>query len=433
MVIIMKKSSKHSWMSGFMAGILIISLILSCTGCASSQSAAAPTSAVESAPITAQPVESTEVPVETAAPSSSVEVPEPSYPVKAPPAEPAAAASPAPTSGSTHEVPQATKGLPSIAKIDEKTIVEIGSDVVYNFRNKTYAGCGLDGTVRPFEMYYGIYAETKGSKLTYRAYSHVKDVKPVSATITRNTSGTTRRLQISTTDTTIDLVNQSNGAFTIAVKFSTGYTCYVTAYVNDKEAWLTDIAKNCDAEIVQEIAYDRADALQAFAAKWGVTPENSLGVTVKDIAYPTYAGRGPKYRCDTELWAALAHDIVPDDTLGDTVKLTLLHDWMTANLSYPVGHRWRDHGNAGPFCVAHLDYRYDRSGRRPDERHWLCLFHGNSGSCHPYDFCDSDRRYLRTDQDHSPFRGQRGIPGAAYISSGTAPNRPHGGRNVPVR
>ena len=331
----MEKRGKHFSLTGMIAGILAAGIVLSCAGCSSAQDTMGGAPLIESAPVTAQPTETVgapdeifEAPLEPVEPSSVIEMAAPSRPGETPSAEPAAAAEP---SANVAETTQAGKGLPSLKDIGPDTVVDTGTWTAYDFRTSTYTGLGLDGTVRPFEMYYGIYAEVNGSKVTYRAYSHLDDVKPVAALIKRTSTGSTTKLDIGTTDTTVNMAKQANDVFTISVKFSNDTVCAVSLYFNDGTAYIVSVTSKT-VEYVKEFIFGYRDELNALIDEWGVTPENSIGVTTKDISYPTYARNG--YRCDTDLWRALAHEIVEDDTLGDTVKLALLHDWMTENMAY---------------------------------------------------------------------------------------------------
>lgn len=333
----MEKRGKHFSLTGMIAGILAAGIVLSCAGCSSAQDTMGGAPLIESAPVTAQPTEAVgasdeifEAPLEPVEPGSVIETAAPSRPVETPSAEPAAAAEP---SENAAETSQASKGLPSLKDIGPDTVVDTGTWTAYDFRTSTYTGLGLDGTVRPFEMYYGIYAEVNGSRVTYRAYSHLDDVKPVAALIKRTSTGSTTKLDIGTTDTTVNMAKQANDVFTISVKFSNDTVCAVSLYFNDGTAYIVSVTGKT-VEYVKEFIFGYRDELNALIDEWGVTPENSIGVTTKDISYPTYATSDGKCRCDTDLWRALAHEIVEDDTLGDTVKLTLLHDWMTENLAY---------------------------------------------------------------------------------------------------
>lgn len=357
----MKKRGKHASLTSIIAGILAAGIVLSCAGCSSGQGTTDSIPFVESAPITMQPVESTEVPVEIVEvsfepvePSSMIETAAPSDPVEPPSAEPPAAAEPSETAGGENaDMPQASKGLASLDVIDDSTMVYTGTHTVYNFKTSGYAGCGLDGTVKPFEMYYGVYAEADGTKITYHAYSHLEDVTPVSARIKRPSTNRYVDLPIAFTDNTFDMYKQANDAFVLTVKFSNDKACTIDLYANDGEPWVVNTS-TYDVEKTKSLILDRYDGLTAILEESDVTPESSIGVTTKDIAYPTYAGH-TNHRCDTELWKVLAHEIVTDDDLGDTVKLTMLHDWMTANMSY-------DYYKVHKLGTSRSNYHKDWSG-----------------------------------------------------------------------
>lgn len=219
-----------------------------------------------------------------------------------------------------------------IYDIREGTVINTGKERIYGFAQQGWAGCGLNGDVRPFELYYGIYAEVSGSTVWYRAYSHLEDVKPVSAVLIRNSTGSQEPLEISGESMGIDLSQQITDAFTLSVKFSNDQECAMTIFVNGGVSWIAN-ATSLTERFVHTSVLRKAGDIQILAHSFGVTPENSMGVTSKDIAYPTYAGREGR-PCDTDLWRELAHEIVADDSLADSVKLIMIHDWMTANLAY---------------------------------------------------------------------------------------------------
>lgn len=218
---------------------------------------------------------------------------------------------------------------PSV-RIDDSTIVETNWATAFNFTKSGYAGCGLDGTVMPFEAYYGVYAEANKGEVTCCCYDHTDSVKAVKAAVVRTSDEAYCQVDISTDGTSLDFSKHINDIYLFCVWFDNGTGCYQPLYVNDGEVWIVEISGL--STVLVNKCLTRQDAINKLAADNGITPENSLDVG--NIAYPTYRGRIDNHRCDTDLWRDLAHEIVTDDSLSDSVKITMLHDWMTENLSY---------------------------------------------------------------------------------------------------
>lgn len=210
-------------------------------------------------------------------------------------------------------------GLPSVA-INSDTVIEAGDETVYNFRTEGFTGCLLDGSTRSYELYYGIHAEVNGSRLVYRAYSYDETIVPVEAMFMRDSTENYFKMDISTEDKSIDLSNQANDAFTMFVTFSNGETCFMTVYVNDKTPYIVDsIYENAD--YVRKYILPKQDQLLELTEQFDVTPENSLGVTRKDITYPS--ADNYNYRCDTERWRDPLLTISSATTLSPTASKLL--------------------------------------------------------------------------------------------------------------
>ncbi len=270
--------------------------------------------------------------------SSVVPITEPTV---APTAEPTAEPSQAPSQTSAPAETQAPHdtdhngietGIPSLV-ISKDTIAESAGYKLFGFRTDAYAGAGLDGTVLPFELYYGFHVSTQDSTVTYRAYEHYdQDIAPVRTVIQSKETERWEDLEVASYDAdySFDLANQDNGLFTLTVWFDNDTKVVMPLYVNDGMVYAVYAVTGTEEAVRACIA--KPDDIRALAEANNVTPEKSLSVDKEDIAYPIVDR--PNRRCDTDLWRALAHDIVPDDTLPDSVKVVMVHDWMTENLAY---------------------------------------------------------------------------------------------------
>lgn len=259
----------------------------------------------------------------------------------APTAEPTAEPSQAPSETSAPAETQAPHdtdhngietGIPSLV-ISKDTIAESAGYKLFGFRTDAYAGAGLDGTVLPFELYYGFHVSTQDSTVTYRAYEHYdQDIAPVRTVIQSKETERWEDLEVASYDAdySFDLANQDNGLFTLTVWFDNDTKVVMPLYVNDGMVYAVYAVTGTEEAVRACIA--KPDDIRALAEANNVTPEKSLSVDKEDIAYPIVDR--PNRRCDTDLWRALAHDIVPDDTLPDSVKVVMVHDWMTENLAY---------------------------------------------------------------------------------------------------
>lgn len=247
----------------------------------------------------------------------------------------------------------ACEPIPYLGPINSDTVFTLDyydgrTESAYHFRKEGVSGTLLDGTMRNYELYYGIKAHTEGSTLYYTAYSYLDGVEPVVAAILRDCDQYYRpehsELAASCTEeTSVDLGGYGNGLYTLVMAFTApadgstgtdaGYNM-LSLYVNGGTAYIVSTAF-MDEEAVRSSILAKPALFEEIAADWGVTPENSLAVTPEDICYPTYEpARG--HHCETDEWRELAHEIVPDESLPDSLKAAMLHDWMTENLAYDV-------------------------------------------------------------------------------------------------
>lgn len=289
-------------------------------------------------------------------------------------------------------------GADAVLDIPSKAVTtpEKENLVAWSFRLHSWSGVGLDGTRLPLEGYYGTEILCDGSKITYRAYTNQKDVKPVSAAVVEIPSGKTVKVSIGLDNKAFNVRKLANGLYALDTEFDTGHSSRSWFYVLSGKAYAVDVDEGKLGTLEVESGsrftkrkytrlYDPSDAdarLQDWIAAQGVTPENSLGLD--GICYQ-YWDDGAKGRNDTGRWAGLARDIVPDEyaSLPDSVKVLLLHDWMTANLSYDkyltvtlAGNRIKD----PTLCSQSRNFYYkDNSGKYSvwNTRTGLCVDFSN--------------------------------------------------------
>lgn len=325
-----KKFNPLGFIIGFIATILIM---LQLTGCGQ----VADTSGSDDAYIAAAntSVQETSAPVEDTYPDEELdEVTVTDEPV---------AVTPVPSEETTIEEEPASEdasvadgiavtGIPSIT-ISDDTLAQAGGYWVFGFRDDAWTGLGKDdATVKPFELYYGLHVSIEDSIVTYRAYSHVDGIEPNRTVVKSLDTGKWSDVPVAKydTDNSFNLEKQDNGLFTVTVYFDNDAKCSVPLYVNDGQAYA--VYTITGTEETARTALEKPDVIRNLAESHNVTPEKSLSVDSEDIAYPV-AEWGTD-RCDTDLWRELAHEIVPDDSLADSVKVVMLHDWMTENLAY---------------------------------------------------------------------------------------------------
>lgn len=326
-----KKFNPLGFIIGFIATILIM---LQLTGCGQ----VADTSGSDDAYIAAAntSVQETSAPVEDTYPDEELD--------KVTVTDEPVAVTPAPSEETTIEEKPASEdasaadgiavtGIPSIT-ISDDTLAQAGGYWVFGFRDDAWTGLGKDdATVKPFELYYGLHVSIEDSIVTYRAYSHVDGIEPNRTVVKSLDTGKWSDVPVAKydTDNSFNLEKQDNGLFTVTVYFDNDAKCSVPLYVNDGQAYAVYTISG--TEETARIALEKPGVIRNLAESHNVTPEKSLSVDSEDIAYPTPAINS-QYRCDTDLWRELAHEIVPDDSLADSVKVVMLHDWMTENLAY---------------------------------------------------------------------------------------------------
>lgn len=325
--------NKKADIIGFIIGFILIALL---TGCGQSNEL----------PATAENIDAeytTEYPDDTKEPEAPVATQTPAPTQKPVLAEtPAPTKEPAPTQEPSAESPEepAVSAIPDI-EITDTTIAASGGYKAFSFRTDGYIGAVLDMEhfkELQYELYYGLHVTTDGSIVSYTAYDHTKDgVAPVKTWITFEETGNSAIVDTASCDqpAAIDLKGQDNGLYSLHTTFDNDVELVLPLYMNAGQAYIVQAVLDTasDKAILNAIA--KPTRIRELAESYNVTPEKSLSVDPVDIAYPVLSRyENSTARCDTELWAALAHEIVPDETLSDSVKVVMLHDWMTQNLAY---------------------------------------------------------------------------------------------------
>lgn len=230
--------------------------------------------------------------------------------------------------------------IPDIDEITDTTIAASGGYKAFCFRTDGYIGAVLDMehfNELQYELYYGLHVTTDGSVVNYTAYDHTEDgVTPVKTWITFEETGRSAIVDTASCDQAVsfDLKNQDNGLYSLHTTFDNGIELVLPLYRNAGQAYIVQAVLDTASDKAILNAITKPERIRELAESCNVTPEKSLSVDPVDIAYPIYPYEGKNDRCDTELWAALAHEIVPDETLSESVKVVMLHDWMTQNLAY---------------------------------------------------------------------------------------------------
>lgn len=225
------------------------------------------------------------------------------------------------------------------------------STYFYDFRNTYYAGANAKNPEKgpnPWEPgLYGVTANTKGDTLTYTAYTEIDNAKVKSVEFrtydqTRTIKLTaTANTELSTTTTKLD-----NGPYWFIAYFdytdadgeATTVGVGVTLYVSGGKGYFAQYTRQKDDTAMESfltkernnIATD--DAFQAWVAKQGGN-DLKKATSLTNISYPFKSGT-TRYPDNAPKWRQLAHEICPDDDMGEYAKAAALFDWMNSNLAY---------------------------------------------------------------------------------------------------
>lgn len=243
----------------------------------------------------------------------------------------------------------------------------------YDFRNTWYAGCsdipGDRGTDKHPDWlttlyndrqgFWGVHANTNGSDMTYTVYSYLDNVVPVDVQF--RTYDDAQQIVLDATPNephTRTVKNLKNGPYTLCVWFD--YThedgkvetvgSWQTVYVSDGKAWFADVLYSKDdssmkawlAKHHDKLVAD--DILQDWIDRQGGNKDMKTAADPTVITYPFKSGTS-RYPNDTDKWRKLAHEICPDETVGDYAMARQIFTWMAENLAYDSdyvgnGYRW---------------------------------------------------------------------------------------------
>lgn len=270
---------------------------------------------------------------------------------------------------------------PSLSNVDANTFRKLDyiedsdgwATYFYDFRDTWYAGCGdipgdrgtdkhpnrLMTLYTDRQGFYGVHANTNGSDMTYTVYSYLDNVVPIDVQF--RTYDDAQQIVLDATPNephTRTVKNLKNGPYTLCVWFDYAHEdgsvetvgTWQTVYVSDGKALFADVLYSKDdssmkawlAKHHDELVAD--DLLQDWIDKNGGNKglKNAADPTV--IMYPFKSGTS-RYPNDTDKWRKLAHEICPDETVGDYAMARQLFTWMAENLAYDSdykgqGYRW---------------------------------------------------------------------------------------------
>ena len=245
---------------------------------------------------------------------------------------------------------------PSINTYRKLNYVE-GTDgnATYFYDFDTYFNLGCDYLTGSYAMtlyenvpgFYGLTGRTTGNGFAYTVYSDLDNVTVWGVQI-RSFDGV-NRIKLDATpgvEHTADTTKLVNGPYKLCVWFDyvkadksvVDVSDYQTVYVSDGKVLFPSVryAKS-DAEMKTWLAnapeYVTAENyFQGWMASHGGN-DMTAALRLDHVGYPFFSGTA-RYPNDTAKWRKLAHDLVPDETVGDYVKVYNLVKWMGDNLRY---------------------------------------------------------------------------------------------------
>ena len=238
-------------------------------------------------------------------------------------------------------------------------LVKAGDWYLFDFGTEIASGFGMDGLSIHHEAYYGVKAETDGTVVTYEIYDHTEEDHPVKAVaVKRIETDKNARLDIPETGETadFDLDREPDGMYVLIVKYESGEYCWVAFYKEDAtvhavQAWKLQYDTENTRNRAIEMA-ERAERTAVLVEEYGFTPEGIMDGEA--FVFPRAS------LDESDKWRELAHDIVPDDTLPDSVKALMVYDWMSENMKYD--YYKSDVLGAGDAAIARDRYYNDFSG-----------------------------------------------------------------------
>lgn len=210
---------------------------------------------------------------------------------------------------------------------------------LYDLNTVKSVGCGMDGSVRDTEMYYGGKAYAEGKTVFFKLYDNMGGTElSGNAAIEYLGSGSETYTEISVSDeyTGFDMSGSEYADGLYRITFGAGgVKLDLYFYISGGSIFLCSVSRS--AEDMEIYVLQRNRLFNAMKDS-DIIPENSSDVSV--LHYPVYLpDEDPAlFRSDEGKWAALSHKLIQPEW-SDERKLLALHDWMTENISYDK-YRW---------------------------------------------------------------------------------------------
>ena len=202
-------------------------------------------------------------------------------------------------------------------------VVECNGVYFNNFgHERLVPACGKDA----------FYAKTDGINAIITYYGDKTDVPTLDITIC-NLARSAKMNETLRTDapTKLEFDGMENGGYVVLIEGLYGKAA-VYLYLQDGTLWVAD---GYSDRYFAQMTSDWLQELQDFVADNGYTPEDCLGVTDENFAYPIVDSLIPFNRCDNDLWRNLAHEIVPDTENLTKMEIAIrLADWMGRNIAF---------------------------------------------------------------------------------------------------
>lgn len=233
-------------------------------------------------------------------------------------------------------------------------LVRAGDWYLFDFGTENASGFGMDELLIHHEAYYGVKASTEGTVVSYELYDHTGEDHPVKAVaVKRIETDKNARLDIPELgeQAGFDLGKEPDGMYVLIVKYESGEYCWVAFYKEDAtvhavQAWKLQYDTENTRNRAIEMA-ERAERTAVLVEEYGFTPESIMDGEA--FVFPRAS------LDESDKWRELAHEIVPDDTLPDSVKALMVYDWMSENMKY-------DYYKARTIDTARDRYTNDFSG-----------------------------------------------------------------------
>lgn len=208
---------------------------------------------------------------------------------------------------------------------------------LYDLNTVKATGCGMDGSVRDTEMYYGGKAYVEGKTVFFKLYDNMGGTElSENAVIEYLGSGaeTYREIVVSDEYTGFDMSEYADGLYRIDFGAS-GIKFELYFFKSGGGIFLCSLSRS--AEDMEIYVLQRNRLFNAMKDR-DITPENSSDVSVLHYPVDLPNEDSALFRSDEGRWAALSHELTQPEW-SDERKLLALHDWMTENISYDK-YRW---------------------------------------------------------------------------------------------